>query len=117
MGGTKLVNNLCSAPFDDRKAGTIGGSQFLSGYFYKAVGGLPSHKYPDQGIGGRGDFQRGGIGIGICLEGNDVVGVDFHHGEPINDELISLPTVQAQLRQGVFQKYSGIFALNTEAFR
>ena len=53
--------------------------------------------------------------VGTGLERNQIVGILLHPGEPVDDELVGLPAVQAQLGQGVLQKRGGACAGDTEA--
>ena len=78
---------------------------------------LPGHEYPQHAVRLRGDGETGVVCVGIRLEGDEVIGVLFHPGEPVDDELVGLPAVQAQAGQGVLQKGGGFAAGDAEALR
>ena len=63
----------------------------------------------------RGCREPGMVRVGSCLEGDQVVGIRPHPGQPVDDELVGLPAVQAQGGQGVLQKGGGLPAWDAEA--
>ena len=51
---------------------------------------LPGHEDPEKGVGGRGDGEGGVLGVDFVLEGDKVVGVALHLGQPVDEELVGL---------------------------
>ena len=57
----------------------------------------------------------GMVRVGVELKGDQIIGIRLHAGQPVNDKLIGLPTVQAQLRQNVLQECGGVGTGDAEA--
>ena len=63
----------------------------------------------------RGDGQLCRPGIGVGLEGNQVIGIVLHLGEPVDNEFTGLPPGETQLGEGVFQEGGGVVSRYAEA--
>ncbi len=59
------------------------GFDFLFGKLDGSLRGAEGHKDAEDGIGGGGDRQGGKGLVGVGLEGDDVIGIALHAGEPI----------------------------------
>ena len=55
------------------------------------------------------------VRVGTCLEGDQIIGVPLHVGQPVDNKLVGLPAVQTQSGQGVLQKGGGVPAWYAEA--
>ena len=93
----------------------VKGGQGLGRDIHRGLQGLPGHKDPQDAVGSGGDGEFCGIGIGLLLEGDEVIGALLHPGQPVDDELVGLVPGQPQLGQGVLQKSGGIGAGDAKA--
>ena len=109
--------DLRAAPLHHGEAGALRGGQVLGGEFHRGVQGFPGHEHPQEGVRLRGDGQHGVVRVGGPLEGDQVVGVRFHPGQPVDDELVGLPAGEAQLGQGVLQEGGGVGPGDAESLR
>ena len=69
---------------------------------------LPCYEDTEDGIGLRDNGEGRGFGVGLLLEGNQIVGVLLHLGQPIHNELVGLPSGQTKPGKGARQKGGGI---------
>ena len=58
---------------------------------------------PFQAMNTRSKVSGWGSMVCLLLEGDQVIGVALHPGEPVEDKLVGLPPGQAQLGQGVLR--------------
>ena len=85
-----------AAPLHGGEASALRRGQLLGLHLHRRVQPLPRQEHPDQGIGGRVDGQPGGVGVGLGLEGKQIVGIALQLWQPVDDEFVSLPLGQAQ---------------------
>ena len=78
IGLDRVSVQLRSAPFDDGKAVAFEGRKLLRRNVNRLVKRLPRHKHAEHTVGGGSDGQRGVVGVGIGLEGDEVIRIAFH---------------------------------------
>ena len=94
-----------------------GGGEDLGFNLYRLLQPLPGHEDPEKGVGGGGDGEGGVFRVDFILEGDEVVGVAFHLGQPIDEELVGLLVGETKGGQGFLQEGGGFISRDHEAFR
>jgi len=107
-----LSDNLTTAPFHDGEALTHGcrRKRLRLRYGNGAVKRLVCHKDADYGFGRWRDVQRCRVGVGCCLECDQIIGIVLHSRQPVDDEFVVFARRQSELRQNLLQKCGGFAA-------
>ena len=79
----ELRSKMPEAPADE-------GRQLLRGDGYRGIQGPVDHEDAEDALGPRCDGQRGGVGIVLSLEGDEVPGVVLHPRQPVISSTLSL---------------------------
>ena len=104
-----------AAPFHHGKACAFKGGEFLGRKLHRSAQRPPGHEDPQSSVRLRRDGEPGMVRVSVELKGDQIIGIRLHAGQPVNDKLIGLPTVQAQLRQSVLQECGGVGTGDAEA--
>ena len=110
---TSVLFQLGAAPFDNNKTVSRKGRQFQRLDLDERVERFPCHKDAEHAVRRGNDDQLCVFGVGIGLECDEIVGVAFHAGEPVDDKLIRLAIGQPHRGEGVLQK-DGCFMLRDD---
>lgn len=61
------------------------------------------------------DRELGRIRINVLLERNQIVGVVLHLRQPVDDKLVRLLAIKAELRERILEERRGVLPRNAEA--
>src|SRR5699024_4292341 len=106
---------FAAAPFYDCEAAAFRGGKGLLRDFLIVIKRLISHKYTDHGVRFRLYGKACVVCICFALEGDKIVLVLFHSGQPVYDKLIGLPAGKTEPDKGVLKELCRILSRHAEA--